>query len=145
MTERNTFAHASVHAAGCMPAATMATRHAAVRRQVLAGHRNFDGTVYLIFQRPRRVRGAREMINDGCSSCSDGRDLRHAQLARDAVGQFALRSGASFASSNEFKITIRGKARSGDAHNGIDPVPVACQMCRRSDDHVRNKRRSTRR
>ena len=45
------------------------------------------------------------------------------------VGQFALRSGPVFASSNEFKITIRGKgAHAALPHLGIDPVPVACQM-----------------
>ena len=33
------------------------------------------------------------------------------------------------ASSNEFKITIRGKGSHGAMpHLGIDPVPVACQM-----------------
>jgi metal-dependent amidase/aminoacylase/carboxypeptidase family protein len=33
------------------------------------------------------------------------------------------------ASSNEFKITIRGKgSHAALPHNGIDPVPVACQM-----------------
>jgi amidohydrolase len=33
------------------------------------------------------------------------------------------------ASSNEFKITIRGKGgHAAMPHNGIDPVPVACQM-----------------
>ena len=32
------------------------------------------------------------------------------------------------ASSNEFKITIRGRAHAAMPHNGLDPVPVACQM-----------------
>jgi hippurate hydrolase len=45
------------------------------------------------------------------------------------VGQFALKSGPVMASSNEFKITIRGKgSHAALPHNGIDPVPVACQM-----------------
>ena len=46
------------------------------------------------------------------------------------VGQFARAApGRCFASSNEFKITIRGKgAHAAMPHNGIDPVPVACQM-----------------
>jgi hippurate hydrolase len=45
------------------------------------------------------------------------------------VGQFALCPGPTFASSNEFRITIRGKgAHAAMPHNGIDPVPVACQM-----------------
>ena len=46
-----------------------------------------------------------------------------------AVGHFAIKSGPVFASSNEFKITIRGKgAHAAMPHNGIDPLPVACQM-----------------
>src|SRR5512140_1843942 len=46
-----------------------------------------------------------------------------------AVGQLAIKSCPSFGSSNEFKITIRGKGgHAAMPHNGIDPVPVACQM-----------------
>jgi metal-dependent amidase/aminoacylase/carboxypeptidase family protein len=45
------------------------------------------------------------------------------------VGQFALRSGACYASSNEFRITLRGRGAHGAMpHLGIDPVPAACQM-----------------
>jgi amidohydrolase len=45
------------------------------------------------------------------------------------VGSFAASSGPVMASSNEFHITIRGKgSHAALPHNGIDPVPVACQM-----------------
>ena len=46
------------------------------------------------------------------------------------------------ASSNEFKITIRGKgSHAALPHNGIDPVPVACQMVQAFQTIVtRNKR-----
>ena len=45
------------------------------------------------------------------------------------MGQFSLKSGPCYASSNEFKITVRGKGAHGAMpHLGIDPVPVACQM-----------------
>src|SRR5690606_37447015 len=45
------------------------------------------------------------------------------------VGGFAASSGPVMASSNEFHITIHGKgAHAALPHNGIDPVPVACQM-----------------
>jgi hippurate hydrolase len=45
------------------------------------------------------------------------------------VGTFAISPGPVMASSNEFKITIRGKgSHAALPHNGIDPVPVACQM-----------------
>jgi hippurate hydrolase len=59
-----------------------------------------------------------------------------------AVGQFALKSGPVFASSNEFKITIRGKGAHGAMpHLGTDPVPVACQMVQAFQTIVtRNKR-----
>ena len=58
------------------------------------------------------------------------------------VGQFALRSGPCMASSNEFKITIRGKgAHAAMPHNGIDPVPAACQMVQAFQTIIsRNKR-----
>jgi hippurate hydrolase len=47
----------------------------------------------------------------------------------NAVGTFAVSSGPVMASSNEFKITIRGKgSHAALPHNGIDPVPIACQM-----------------
>jgi hippurate hydrolase len=46
-----------------------------------------------------------------------------------AVGRFAVSTGPVMASSNEFKITIRGKGgHAALPHTGIDPVPVACQM-----------------
>jgi amidohydrolase len=59
-----------------------------------------------------------------------------------AVGQFALRAGPVFASANDFRITIRGKgAHAAMPHNGIDPVPVACQMVQAFQTIIsRNKR-----
>jgi hippurate hydrolase len=46
-----------------------------------------------------------------------------------AAGDFAICSGPIMASSNEFKITVTGKgSHAALPHNGIDPVPVACQM-----------------
>jgi len=45
------------------------------------------------------------------------------------AGSFAVSPGPVMASSNEFKITIRGKGgHAALPHNAIDPVPVACQM-----------------
>jgi hippurate hydrolase len=60
------------------------------------------------------------------------------------VGQFALCSGPAFASSNEFKITIHGKgAHAAMPHNGIDPIPAACQMVQAFQNIItRNKRPS---
>ena len=130
--EVNTFAHASqhagkMHACGHDGHTTMLLAAA----QHLAKHKNFDGTVYLIFQPAEEGGGgAREMVKDGLFK----------KYPMDAVfgihnwpglqvGQFAVSPGPVMASSNEFKITIRGKgSHAALPHNGVDPVPIACQM-----------------
>ncbi len=132
MTELNTFPHASQHPGkmhACGHDGHTAMLLAAA--QYLARHRDFDGTVYLIFQPAEEGGGgAREMIQDGLFD----------RFPMEAVfgmhnwpgypaGTFAVSSGPVMASSNEFKITIRGKgSHAALPHNGIDPVPVACQM-----------------
>jgi hippurate hydrolase len=81
---------------------------------------------YLIFQPAEEGGGgAREMIKDGLfEKFPDGRGVRLAQLAWHAGGHFAVSAGPVMASSNEFKITIRGKGcHAALPHNGIDPVP----------------------
>ncbi|MGD9775030.1 M20 aminoacylase family protein [Diaphorobacter sp.] len=132
MQEFNTFAHASKHAGkmhACGHDGHTAMLLAAA--QHLARHRDFDGTVYLIFQPAEEGGGgARSMIQDGLFE----------QFPMQAVfgmhnwpgmpaGTFAVSPGPVMASSNEFRITIHGKGSHGAMPNlGIDPVPVACQM-----------------
>jgi amidohydrolase len=132
MQEFNTFAHTSQHP-GKMHACGHDGHTAMLlgAAQYLAQHRNFDGTVYLVFQPAEEGGGgAREMIKDGLFE----------QFPVEAVfgmhnwpgmraGTFAASAGPVMASSNEFKIVIRGKGgHAAMPHNAIDPVVVACQM-----------------
>ncbi|MEN9398779.1 MAG: hypothetical protein RLZ81_3309, partial [Pseudomonadota bacterium] len=132
MQEFNTFNHASrypgkMHACGHDGHTAMLLAAA----QHLATERNFDGTVYLIFQPAEEGGGgAREMIKEGLFE----------QFPMEAVfgmhnwpgaevGRFAVSAGPVMASSNEFKITIRGKGgHAAMPHNSVDPVTIACQM-----------------
>jgi amidohydrolase len=130
--ESNTFEHASrhpgkMHACGHDGHTAMllaATRH-------LAQHGKFDGTVYVIFQpAEERGAGAREMINDGLFEKFPMEAVfgMH-NWPGNPVGKFAVGPGPVMASTNEFKITIRGKGAHGAMPNlGIDPVPIACEM-----------------
>jgi hippurate hydrolase len=132
MQEANTFAHASTYAGkmhACGHDGHTAMLLAAA--QHLATHRDFDGTVYLIFQPAEEGGGgAREMIKDGLFE----RFPMEAVFGLHnwpgfAVGQFAASAGPVMASSNEFKITIHGKGgHAAMPHNALDPVPVACQL-----------------
>ena len=98
---------------------------------VAGWHRDFDGTIYLVFQPAEEGGGgAREMIRDGLFE----RFPMEAMFGIHnwpglAAGQFALAPGPVFASSNDFRIVIRGRgAHAAAPHAAIDPVPVACQM-----------------
>ncbi len=132
ITEFNTFEHASKHVGkmhACGHDGHTAMLLAAA--QHFAKHRDFDGTVYLIFQPAEEGGGgAREMINDGLFERFPMQAVfgMHNWPGMKA-GQFAVSPGPVMASSNEFKITIRGKgSHAAMPHMGIDPVPVACQM-----------------
>ena len=145
MQEFNTFAHAStqpgkMHACGHDGHTAMllaAARH-------FSQNRDFDGTVYLIFQPAEEGGGgAREMIKDGLFEKFPMEAVFGMHNWPGApVGNFAVSAGPVMASSNEFKITIRGKgSHAAMPHNGIDPVPVACQMVQAFQNIIsRNKK-----
>lgn len=132
MQELNTFEHASRHA-GKMHACGHDGHTAMLlgAAHYLSQNRNFDGTVYLIFQPAEEGgAGARRMIQDGLFE----------RFPMDAVygmhnwpgikaGTFGVVAGPMMASSNEFRVVVKGKgAHAAQPHRGIDPVMVAVQI-----------------
>ena len=145
MTEHNSFPHASTQA-GKMHACG----HDGHMAMLLAGARGlleleFDGVVHLVFQPAEEGGngGARAMIQDGLFEKFPVQAIfgMHNWPGLPA-GEFAVRSGPVFASSNEFNITIHGRGtHAAMPHGGIDPVLVACQVVQAFQSIVtRNKR-----
>jgi len=132
MHEHNEFAHRSrnhgkMHACGHDGHTAMLLAAA----KYLSEHRNFDGTVHLIFQPAEEGgAGARRMIDDGLfekAPCDAVFGMHNWPGMK--VGQFGLRAGPMMASSNEFTITITGRgAHAALPHNGTDPVLVATHV-----------------
>ena len=132
MQELNTFEHASrtpgkMHACGHDGHTTMLLGAA----HYLSQTRNFDGTVYLIFQPAEEGgAGAKRMMDDGLFD----------RFPMDAVyglhnwpgmaaGSFGVVAGPMMASSNEFRVTVKGKgSHAAQPHRSVDPVMVAVQV-----------------
>ena len=132
MQEANTFAHASqnpgkMHACGHDGHTAMLLGAA----RYLSQHRDFDGTVYVIFQPAEEgFGGAKAMIDDGLFT----------KFPMDAVfgmhnwpgmpvGSFGVMPGPMMASSNTFEIRLEGKGAHAAMPNlGVDPVMAAVQL-----------------
>jgi len=132
MQEVNTFQHASrhpgkMHACGHDGHTAMLLGAA----HYLATHRNFDGTVYVIFQPAEEGGGgAQRMIDDGLFEQFPMEAVygMHNWPGID-VGSFGVTAGPMMASSNEFDVIVRGKgAHAAQPHKGVDPVMVAVQI-----------------
>jgi len=132
MQEINTFAHASRHA-GKMHACGHDGHTAMLlgAAKYLAEHRNFDGTVYLVFQPAEEGgAGARSMIEDGLfEQCPMDAIYGMHNWPGAAAGTMSVTAGPMMASSNEFYVTVKGKgAHAAQPHKGIDPVMIAVQI-----------------
>ncbi|KIF81149.1 M20 aminoacylase family protein [Noviherbaspirillum autotrophicum] len=132
LQEVNTFPHASTHAGkmhACGHDGHVAMLLGAAR--YLASHRNFDGTVYLIFQPAEEGGGgARRMMEDGLFTKypMDAVFGMH-NWPGVAVGTFGVTPGPMMASSNEFEVIVTGKgSHAAQPHKGIDPIMTAIQI-----------------
>jgi len=133
LQEANTFTYCSTH-----PGKMHACGHdghvamlLGAARYLVQHKQNFAGRVHLIFQpAEEQGGGAHQMINDGLFEkfpCDAVFALHN--WPGMPVGTFGTRHGAIMASSNEFKIIIKGEgAHAALPHTGVDPIFAACQI-----------------
>ena len=132
MQEINTFSHASRHAGkmhACGHDGHTAMLLGAARR--LAQQRDFNGTVYVIFQPAEEGgAGARRMIADGLfEQCPMQAIYGMHNWPGTAAGAMSVVAGPMMASSNEFHVLVKGKgAHAAQPHKGIDPVMIAVHI-----------------
>jgi len=99
--------------------------------QHLAATRDFDGTAVVIFQPAEEGGGGgREMCKHGLMDRFGIQEVYGMHnMPSLPVGEFAIRAGAFFASTDEFDITIRGVGgHAARPHDTVDPTVTASQL-----------------
>lgn len=97
----------------------------------LAETRNFDGTVYLVFQPAEEFEGGADaMVKDGLfTRCPMEMIFGLHNWPQSPEGTFLWRSGDVMAAVGWIDITITGKGSHGAfPHHGVDPVVVAATI-----------------
>ena len=132
MQEHNDFGHRStndgvMHGCGHDGHTTMLLAAA----EHLSAHRNFDGTVHVIFQPAEEGEaGAKAMIDDGLFDRFPVEAVygMHNWPGHE-VGKMATRSGPIMAAMDVFEVKIIGKGGHGALpHLAIDPILIAAQL-----------------
>ena len=130
--EKNKFAHASQHAGkmhACGHDGHTAMLLAGARH--LAAHRDFDGTVYVIFQPAEEDGGgARVMLEEGLLEKFPMQAVfgMH-NIPGIPAGHIAVKAGPMMASYDMFEITITGRGSHGAMpHKGIDPIVIGAEL-----------------
>jgi hippurate hydrolase len=96
----------------------------------LAETRDFDGTVYLIFQPAEEVGGGERMVAAGLFERFPAERVfglhNRPQLP---VGRFAMRAGPAYAGCDDFTIRLEGRGgHAGWPHLGRDPIVAGAQL-----------------
>jgi len=97
----------------------------------LANHRDFNGTVYFVFQPAEEGRaGAKQMIDDGLFELFPADCIFGLHNFPDVpVGHFAIKTGAMMASFDCFEIVLSGQAtHAAMPHLGNDVFVAAAQI-----------------
>ncbi|MFE2875303.1 M20 family metallopeptidase [Streptomyces roseus] len=105
-----------------------AARLLSARRAELAGR-----VVFMFQPAEESGGGALRMIDEGVLRTGDGGTVDQAfalhLTTRFDSGTVHLRAGPTFAASDRFRVTVRGRGGHACApHLGLDPVPVACEI-----------------